>query len=189
MIFFFLFFCFLFICSCLDYIEIFPYLREPVVENTTLPEYVFCNRTQISIQVSPQNNSNNSNTSNNNSIISNSISSSSSSSSSNKTISSPLTMSNIGSHANISSTSTSTTTIMHADDLPPHEFIYSSGKIFAIRLRFTRPVPSKIDNWYLNVTAEYRFLKKGKRKTFESLYGTKKIFFFLREFKFRKFQK
>lgn len=51
---------------------------------------------------------------------------------------------------------------MHIDDLPLHEFIYSSGKIFAIRLRFTKPPPSKIDNWHLNVSAEYRFLKKGK---------------------------
>lgn len=141
-------------CSCLDYIEIFPYLREPVVENTTLPEYVFCNRTQISLQVSPQNHSNNNNESNNNI-------NSSSGASSNKNISSPFTMSNIGSHANISDTSYSTTTIMHADDIPLHEFIYSSGKIFAIRFRFTRPLPSIINNWYLNVTAEYRFLKKG----------------------------
>ncbi|XP_037811677.1 deleted in malignant brain tumors 1 protein-like [Lucilia sericata] len=71
-------------------------------------------------------------------------------------------MSNIGSYANISSTAT--TTIMNIDDLPPYEFIYSSGKIFALRLRFAKPLPPKIDNWHLNVSVEYRFLKKDNFK-------------------------
>lgn len=65
---------------------------------------------------------------------------------------------------------------MNVHDLSPHEFIYSSGKVFALRLRFNGKPPmtvekgegrntvlhQKIDNWNLNVTTEYRFLKKGK---------------------------
>ncbi|KNC25049.1 hypothetical protein FF38_11873 [Lucilia cuprina] len=137
-----------------DYIEIFPYLREPVVENTTLPEYIFCNQTHSNKIVSPQSSKSSSNNKNNNT---------NNSSIYNKNVSSPFTMSNIGSYANISS-ATSTTTIMNIDDLPPYEFIYSSGKIFALRLRFAKPLPPKIDNWYLNVSLEYRFLKKDNFK-------------------------
>lgn len=65
---------------------------------------------------------------------------------------------------------------MNVHDLSSHEFIYSSGKVFALRLRFNGKPPltvdkgegrntilrQKIDNWNLNVTTEYRFLKKGK---------------------------
>lgn len=34
--------------SCRDVIEIFPYLREASLENSTIPEFVLCNRTSTS---------------------------------------------------------------------------------------------------------------------------------------------
>lgn len=151
-----------FTCSCLDHVEIFPYLREPVVENTTLPEYIFCNQTRLrapSPTVSPQ--QNNKDMSSNSSSVASRSSNKNDNINYKKTVSSPIAMTKIGSPASISFVATNAA-VRHADDLPPHEFIYSSGKIFAIRLRFLKLWPAKIDNWYLNVTAEYRFLKKGE---------------------------
>uniref|UniRef100_A0A1I8PA75 CUB domain-containing protein n=1 Tax=Stomoxys calcitrans TaxID=35570 RepID=A0A1I8PA75_STOCA len=165
--------------NCLDYIEIFPYLREAVVENTTMPEYVFCNYSIPQTSVANQQpspaitsaSSNNSTGTNESIAVAN--------------VSSPHGISNIGSLPNVTSiaNASTTTTLMNVNDLSPHEFIYSSGKIFALRLRFnskpTKPAvsvaeaaaaaeesaPQKInEDWNLNVTAEYRFLKKDNFK-------------------------
>lgn len=170
------------ICSCLDYIEIFPYLREAVVENTTQPEYIFCNysttaSTAASFHVAKSTNiTTNVTTTTSPSPLSNATATSSPPSGS---------ISNIGHLPNVTTLGNiSTTTLMNSHDLSPHQFIYSSGKVFAVRLRFNNkplppsptplsatslpgdmeanPLQGKIDNWNLNVTVEYRFLKKGK---------------------------
>ncbi|XP_061395256.1 uncharacterized protein LOC133330868, partial [Musca vetustissima] len=180
--------------NCLDYIEIFPYLREAVVENTTQPEYIICNYTSTVSTAA-------SNATSQEAVTTNSITTTHSPPATSLTLSnvtatsSPSSASNIGhlpsnvtSIANISTT----TTLMNSHDLSPHQFIYSSGKVFALRLRFNnkpppvtpssatplsptsttrttedndlKTVPVKIDNWNLNVTVEYRFLKKERFK-------------------------
>ncbi|XP_034664963.1 suppressor of lurcher protein 1 [Drosophila subobscura] len=80
--------------GCLDSVEIFPYLREPVIENSTLPADTFCQHSK------------------------------------NRTATP----------------------------------IYSSGRLLGLRLRFQHP-PTKLDNWQLNLTASYRFLKRENFKT------------------------
>ncbi|XP_068155107.1 suppressor of lurcher protein 1 [Drosophila tropicalis] len=79
---------------CLDSVEVFPYLREPVIENATQAAYTWCQ------------------------------------------------------HSNA------------RNDTP----VYSSGRLLGLRLRFQQP-PSKLDSWHLNLTANYRFLKKEKFQT------------------------
>ncbi|KAL7727432.1 hypothetical protein ACLKA6_017556 [Drosophila palustris] len=79
--------------SCLDTVEVFPYLREPVIENSTLAAFTWCQ------------------------------------------------------HSNRNATP-----------------IYSGGRLLGLRLSFQKP-PTKVDNWHLNLTASYRFLKKELFKT------------------------
>ncbi|KAM8703104.1 hypothetical protein ACLKA7_005436 [Drosophila subpalustris] len=79
--------------SCLDTVEVFPYLREPVIENSTLAAFTWCQ------------------------------------------------------HSNRNATP-----------------IYSAGRLLGLRLSFQKP-PTKVDNWHLNLTASYRFLKKELFKT------------------------
>ncbi|XP_058976915.1 cubilin isoform X2 [Musca domestica] len=169
--------------NCLDYIEIFPYLREAVVENTTQPEYIFCNysttaSTTASFHVAKSNNITTNVTTTSPPPLSNATATSSPPSGS---------ISNIGHLPNVTTLGNiSTTTLMNSHDLSPHQFIYSSGKVFAVRLRFNnkqlppsptplpatsspgdkeaKPLQEKIDNWNLNVTVEYRFLKKERFK-------------------------
>ncbi|XP_017846783.1 procollagen C-endopeptidase enhancer 1 isoform X2 [Drosophila busckii] len=81
--------------GCLDTVEIFPYLREPVIENSTQPAYTWCQHTSSARNATP---------------------------------------------------------------------IYSSGRLLGLRLSF-RQAPTKADNWQLNLTASYRFLKQESFKT------------------------
>ncbi|ALC46041.1 CG33098 [Drosophila busckii] len=81
--------------NCLDTVEIFPYLREPVIENSTQPAYTWCQHTSSARNATP---------------------------------------------------------------------IYSSGRLLGLRLSF-RQAPTKADNWQLNLTASYRFLKQESFKT------------------------
>ncbi|XP_073817814.1 sol1 isoform X2 [Musca autumnalis] len=175
--------------NCLDYIEIFPYLREAVVENTTQPEYIICNYSSTSLTTA-------SNASSHEPTMSTNITPTNNTATSLQTTMSsppPRIESNIGHLPNVTSFGNiSTTTLMNSHDLSSHQFIYSSGKVFALRLRFSnKPLPpplrpplsttsptsaaaagkeakaalqQKIDNWNLNVTVEYRFLKKERFK-------------------------
>ncbi|XP_017139587.2 suppressor of lurcher protein 1 [Drosophila miranda] len=81
--------------GCLDSVEVFPYLREPVIENSTLPADTFCQHSKNRSSTTP---------------------------------------------------------------------IYSAGRLLGLRLRFQHP-PTKLDNWSLNLTASYRFLKRENFKT------------------------
>ncbi|KAL9893873.1 suppressor of lurcher protein 1 [Glossina fuscipes] len=119
---------------CLDYIEIFPYLREPVVENITMAEYMYCNYSQSFVPSQP-------------------------------TPSSNFDSINDKRLANLSSTTQIHITTTRPMFLSPtHEFIYSSHRILAIRVRFNKSsLPGAkrlINNWPLQLTGEYRFLKK-----------------------------
>lgn len=125
---------FSFTCSCLDYIEIFPYLREPVVENITIAEYMFCNYSQSFLppQPTPWSNFDSIN---------------------------EKRLANLSSTTQIHTKTTRPMFLLHTD-----EFIYSSHRILAIRVRFNKSLPGAkqlINNWPLQLTGEYRFLKKG----------------------------
>lgn len=39
--------------SCLDTVEVFPYLREPVIENSTLSAYTWCQHSTMSRNATP----------------------------------------------------------------------------------------------------------------------------------------
>ncbi|XP_012156107.1 uncharacterized protein LOC105664730 [Ceratitis capitata] len=187
------------IFSCSEYIEIFPFLREPVIENSTKPDYVICNRTTVtatsvsaltvtatrtaSVATSLATDSFTTTkpmktTSLTNEAVvnekSNSVKVSTASSMATPAASIKKAMIAKSSAANHSHLTVFTTNNSAADvavgDLrSSDEFIYSAGKIFGIRIRFKQQHQQQqqqqqhqgdVLNWPLNITGEYRFLKK-----------------------------
>lgn len=83
--------------------------------------------------------------------------------------------SSVANHAHLTVIAANNSVAAAVGDLRGNEFIYSAGKIFGIRVRFNQQQQLQreqalgndadggvaLKNWLLNITGEYRFLKKG----------------------------
>ncbi|XP_050341395.1 suppressor of lurcher protein 1 [Bactrocera neohumeralis] len=181
--------------GCSEYIEIFPFLREPVIENSTNPDYVICNRTAATTSTVSALASATAATAlaaNRGVATTKALPSPTTAEIKQQAMSSvnanTMTMaqaaskksvpaaSGVANHAHLTviAANNSVAAAVAVADLRGNEFIYSAGKIFGIRVRFNQQqllqreqaLGNEADggvalkNWLLNITGEYRFLKK-----------------------------
>ncbi|XP_036325019.1 uncharacterized protein LOC118738202 [Rhagoletis pomonella] len=178
---------------CSDYIEIFPFLREPVIESSTNPDYVICNRTTVTSASVPALASTTptvatptlatKRTAATKPAPPTTVEAKQKTSSVNVNASSMatlaikkptmLSMSSVANYAHSTVIAANNSVGGSIGDLRSNEFIYSSGKIFGIRVRFKQQQQQQrekslqaaddadaLKSFQLNITGEYRFLKK-----------------------------
>ncbi|XP_067618350.1 uncharacterized protein [Eurosta solidaginis] len=172
--------------GCLDYIEIFPFLRDPVIDDSSIPDYVICNRTAItSTNVSAfASTSAATMLANNGTMIMNQTqsiwSSSTTTISAAKQYRKPIvnahtttmaalaannkkakqaTMNSVAIYEHLSAIDANNSLVSDGRDLRANEFIYSAGKIFGIRVRL-RKRQQQVEQNSLQIDGDYT-LKTG----------------------------